>query len=124
MTDGGTAQGAHEQLEHAAQRRREAEALQHRLDAAAGYAEQTAARVAETRSRLADEHEDVARLESFSWTRIVSTLRHRRAGGPERETAEREAARYSVADAEARDALARRDVAGLTAELEALGDVE
>jgi len=124
MTDGGTAQGADEQLEHAAHRRREAEALQHRLDAAAGYAEQTAARVAEARSRLADEHEDVARLESFSWARIASTLRNSRASDLERETAERDAARYAVADAEARDGAARRDVAGLTAQLRALGDVQ
>src|SRR4051794_5577721 len=124
MTDGGTARGADEQLEHAARVRREAQALRHRLEAASGYAQQTAARVTGTRSKLADEHEDVAKLESFSWARIASTLRNSRAGDLERETAERDAARYAVADAEARDAAARRDVAGLTAELEALGDVE
>jgi hypothetical protein len=124
MTDGGTAQGVDAQLEHAAQVRREAQALRHRLEAAAGYAQQTAARVTEARSRLADESEDVARLESFSWARISSTLRNNRADDLERETAERDAARYAVADAEARDAAARRDVAGLTAQLEALGDVD
>ena len=42
----------------------------------------------------------------------------------EREIAERDAARYAVADAEAREAVARRDVEGLRARLDELGDVD
>jgi hypothetical protein len=124
MTDWGAAQDADAQLQHAAQVRREAQGLRERLDAAQRYAEQTTLRVQEARDRLADENEDVARLESFSWARIVSTLRSARTTDLERETAERDAARYAVADAEARREIAWREVAGIRAQLEGLGDVE
>lgn len=124
MTDGVPEQTADEQLELAAQVRREAQALRERLDAARRYAEQTTRRVYEARSRLADEQEDVDRLESFSWARIVSTVKSARATDLERETAERDAARYAVADAEARDGMARREVDGITAQLDQLGDVD
>jgi hypothetical protein len=124
MTDGGAAQDADAQLQHAAQVRREAQGLRERLDAAQRYAEQTALRVQEARDRLAAEDEDVARLESFSWARIVSTLRSARATDLEREAAERDAARYAVADAEARSEMAWREVAGISAQLDDLGDVE
>lgn len=124
MTDGGAAQDADAQLQQAAQARCEAQRLRERLHAAQRHAEQTTLRVQEARERLADEQEDVARLESFSWSRIVSTLRSARATDLERETAERDAARYVVADAEARNEVAWREVAGITAQLEDLGDVD
>ena len=124
MTDGVPERTADEQLELAAQVRREAQALRERLDAARRYAEQSTRRVHEARSRLADEQEDVDRLESFSWARIVSTVKSARATDLERETAERDAARYAVADAEARDGMARREVDVITAQLDELGDVD
>ncbi|HSE70893.1 MAG TPA: hypothetical protein VLA97_09055 [Nocardioidaceae bacterium] len=76
------------------------------------------------RARLAEESADVERLESFSPTRIWASLRGSRATDLDRETAEREAARYSVAEAEARRAAAERDRDGLRARLVEIGDVE
>lgn len=124
MTDGGAAQSADQRLEHAAQARHEAEGLRRRLEAATLYADQTTVRVQEARDRLVDETEDVEKLESLSWTRILMTLRGAQLTALERETAEREAARYAVADAETRDEVAWRDVAGIQAQLDELGDVD
>jgi hypothetical protein len=101
MPDGGAVEDAGETLERAAQARREAEGLRVRLDAAARHADETAKRVQEARDRLEDESEDVDRLESMSWSRIASAVRGRRSTDLERERAEREAARYQVAHAEA-----------------------
>jgi hypothetical protein len=111
-------------IEEAARARRERDGLQRRLDAATRHAEEAAARVRELRSRLDDEQEDVDRLESLSWTRIWASLKGSRAGDVERETAERDAARYAVAEAESRSELASRDVESLAAQLHALGDVD
>lgn len=124
MTDGGAAEAAVQELELAARVRREAEGLRERIAAAAAHAQATADRVAETRERLVDETRDVRRLESLSWTRILAGLKGDRITAVERETAERDAARYAVADAEAREAVARRDVEGLRARLDELGDVD
>ena len=124
MTDGGAASTAHEQLEHASRARREAAGLRDRLDAAASHADATRVRVREARDRLAAESGDVEALESFSWSRILSALKGSHATDLERHQAEHAAARYAVADAEARDELARRDVAAARSQLDALGDVE
>jgi len=80
--------------------------------------------VQEAREQLQDEQEDVERLESMSWSRIVSALKGRRFTDLERETAERDAARYAVAHAEARNEAAWRDVESVQAQLDALGDVD
>ena len=121
MTDGGTAD---ERLEQAARQRREAEGLRARLAAAEQHAESTAGRVRAAAAQLADEDRDVTRLERLSWPRVLSALRGTHATDHDRESAERDAARYRLADAEARDAAARRDVDDARARLEGLGDTE
>ncbi|NUR06480.1 MAG: hypothetical protein HOQ22_19110 [Nocardioidaceae bacterium] len=118
MTDGG------DRLERAAGTRREAEGLRARLKAATTYADQTTRRVVEARVALAEEERDVARLDGLSWSRILTSLRGDRVTAQERERAERDAARYTLADAQTRDELAWRDVQGVQAQLDALGDVE
>ncbi len=120
MTDGGT----EDRLEQAAEARRQAQGLRARLEAATRHGDQTTLRVQECTDRLAEEADDVRRLESVSWTRILSSVTGDRLSDLERETAEREAARYALAEARARDETAWREVAGIEAQLEALGDVE
>jgi hypothetical protein len=124
MVAGGTGKGADDALERAAQARREAEGLRHRLEAATRHADETTKRVHEARGRLQDEDEDVQRLESMSWSRILSSLRGRRTSDLEREGAERDAAHYAVAHAESLDEVARRDVASLQSQLDDLGEVD
>lgn len=124
MVAGGAGKGADDALERAAQARREAEGLRLRLEAATRHADETTKRVQEARGRLEDEDEDVQRLESMSWSRILSSLRGRRTTDLEREGAERDAAHYAVAHAEALDEVAQRDVASLQAQLDDLGDVD
>ena len=75
MTDGGAAPSAEAMIERAVQLRREAAGLRQRLEAVTRHADTTSGRVQEARDRLTDESEDVARLESLSWTRILSTLK-------------------------------------------------
>ena len=121
MTD---AAQIHTELERAAQARRELDGLNERLTAGTGYLRSVDERVAELRGRLRAENEDVEKLESFSPTRIWATLKGSRAGDLDRETAEREAARYAVAEAEARREAAHRECESLTAQIDALGDVD
>ena len=102
----------------------EAASLRERLEAAARHADGTTARVQEARDRLTAESGEVEQLESMSWSRILSALRGGHATDLEREQAERDAARYAVADAQARDELAWRDVEAAQAQLDALGDVD
>jgi len=118
MTDGG------DRFERAAAARREAEGLRARLKAATTYADQTTARVELARDALVREERDVQRLEGLSWSRILSGLRGAHATDLEREQAERDAARYAVADAGTREELAWRDVEAIQQRLDALGDVE
>lgn len=124
MSDGGERPDVHQRLERASAARHEAAGTRSRLEAATSYAVGTAARVDEARAKVAAEDRDVARLESLSWPRILTVLRGNQATELEREQAERDAARYTLADSEVRDAAARRDVAALRAQLEALGDVD
>jgi hypothetical protein len=121
MDDGGPVGAA---LERAAQARQQAMALRQRLDGSRTHLAHTEQRVEELRGRLQHEQEDVERLESFSATRIWAALKGARASDLERESAERDAARYAVADAEARRDVARREVDALAAELGRLGDVD
>ncbi len=121
MADGEQIQS---ELERAVQARREHARLQQRLGAAEKQAQAIEQRVADLRTVLADEHEDVEKLESFSLTRIWATLKGSRDTDLDRESAERDAARYAVAEAEARLDVARRDVESLDAQLRGLGDVQ
>lgn len=121
MTDAEHIQAA---LERATQARQEQTKLQQRLRTATEQAQAVEKEVADRRTVLADETEDVERLESFSLTRIWATLKGSRDADLDRETAERDAERYAVAEAEARLEVARRDVASLEAQLRQLGDVE
>ena len=111
-------------IEQAAQARHEKQALVRRRAAAVAQVEELDQRVAELRSRLVEEQEDVEKLESFSFARVWAGVKGSRAGDLERETAERDAARYAVAEAEARRETARRYVEALDAQLRALGDVD
>lgn len=113
-----------DQLEQAVRRRKESLALRTRLEAATQHADATTERLQEARDALAREDRDVARQQSVSWSRVLSALRGSSATDKERETAERDAARYLAADAEARDDLAWRDVQAAQSQLDALGDVE
>lgn len=104
MTDRGAIES---ELTQAASARAERIGLEQRLDRAREQLAATTQRVAEVRTKLAEEDEDVAKLMSFSPTRIWAALKGARAGDLDRETAEREAARYAVAVA-----AAHRDSAG------------
>ncbi len=121
MTDGGDAQAA---LAQAVAAREERARLQQRLDGARRHLDEAVRRVTEQRGALQDESEDVAKLESFSWTRIWATLKGSHASDLEREQAERDLARYAVAEAEARRDAAAREVAAVEAQVRALGDVD
>ncbi len=111
-------------LERAAADRQEHSGLTRRLQAAAAHLESEERRLDDLRHRLLDETGDVEKLESFSPTKIWATLKGSHAGDLERETAEREAARYELAVAEARRDVAQRDRDSVQARLNDLGDVE
>ena len=121
---GGAAEAPDDRLVEAARLRHEAAALHTRLDAATAHADGTTLRVQEARGRLSAEERDVDRLGSVSWSRILSSLKGTHVTDLEREQAERDVARYALADAQARDDAAMRDVEALQVRLEALGDVE
>lgn len=78
----------------------------------------------ERRAALAREETDVERLEHLSWTRIVAGLRGRHATDLERETAERDGARFAMREAEARLEQARTELAAARTSLTELGDTE
>lgn len=111
-------------LEQTARAVQEKTALEQRLAGAGQYLAAQQQRVAELRATLQREDEDVERLESFSPARIWATLKGSRDGDLEREAAERDAARYAVAEAEARREAAERDCASLREQLRLLGDVD
>lgn len=121
MVDGGAIE---EQLRQVVEARERAAALDRRSTSAKQRLQEAEQYVASARSRLDDETQDVARLESFSPTRIWAALKGSRAGDLERERAEQDAAQYAVATAEAQLDVARRDLAGIQSERAALGDVE
>jgi hypothetical protein len=111
-------------LEAAAEARGEKQRLEHRLAAARQRVVETEGELRRRRVTLKEEDADVERLESFSPTRIWAGLRGSRADDVARESAERDAARYAVAEAEAWLAAARADHDQLAARLRDLGDVE
>lgn len=72
-------------------------------------AEELTGHLVTLRARHAAEQADVDKLESLSLTRVLASLRGAREDRLAREQAEAEAARYQVADAEARLAALRRE---------------
>jgi hypothetical protein len=123
MVTGGDGAAPDARLLEAARARQEAAALQARLSAATRHADGTTRRVQDARDRLADETRDVERLGWLSWSRILSSLRGSHATDVEREQAERDAAHYALADAQAREDAAWRDVEALQERLDKLDQV-
>ncbi|MFE7406314.1 hypothetical protein [Isoptericola sp. NPDC057559] len=80
--------------------------------------------LAAARASLADETEDVRRLESLSLSRVWAGLRGDRAQRLDAERAEQQAAEYVAATAQARHDAVARELAAVEAGLAALGDVE
>ena len=121
MTDGGAIEA---EVARVAADRELAASLRSRLAAAREHAEHARRRAEELRVTLTGEERDVARLESMSWVRIWATLRGGRATDLERETAERDAARYAAAEAEHRASVAAVETQAIEDQLRQLGDVE
>ncbi|QXC59718.1 hypothetical protein KSP35_15190 [Aquihabitans sp. G128] len=103
---------------------RERDSLVARAAEAAKQVRAAGAQVAHARLALAAEDEQVAKLSSFSLTRIVAGIRGTRDADLSREEAEREAARFAVATAESRRDAASREAAALQGRVAALGDAE
>lgn len=112
------------ELEQAVAARDEHAQLTRRLEGSAPHLADLEERVAVARRKLDGESADVERLESFSGAKIWAHLKGSHATDLERETAEREAARYAVAEAEARRDAMQRDRAALESRIAELGDVE
>ncbi len=112
------------ELEQAAGAREEHAQLTRRVEGSAPHLAALDQKVADARSLLESETADVERLESFSGAKIWAHLKGSHATDLERETAEREAARYAVAEAEARRDMMVRDREALVARRAELGDVE
>ena len=121
MTDGAA---IHDQLAAAVRDREERTRLQRRLTEAQARVAELQRTVDVKTTELQQEERDVERLESFSPTRIWAGLTGRRDAELDRETAERDAARYALADAQARLASAQWDADAFAEQLRALGDVE
>lgn len=102
----------------------EAGSRRSRIEAAQGRLEETARALEERRSRTTTEESDVQKLEKLSWTSVVSRLTGHYTDDVERETAERDAARYALREAEARHQQAEAELAAARARLEELGDTE
>ncbi|HEU4513272.1 MAG TPA: hypothetical protein VFR87_09215 [Nocardioidaceae bacterium] len=110
MTDANEIQS---RLEQAAADREEHARLVRRLEGSKPHLEDLETKVAQLRRKLDDETADVEKLESFSGARIWAHLKGSHTTDLEREAAEREAARYAVAEAEVRLEQMRRDRAAL-----------
>jgi hypothetical protein len=111
-------------LEQAAAARAEHEHLLRRVETARTHLAGLTRQVDELRRRLEQESADVDELEHLSLGRIWAMLKGSHASDLERETAEREAARYTVAEAESRRQVAVREVEAIEARIRDLGDVE
>ncbi|HEX5772399.1 MAG TPA: hypothetical protein VFY11_15670 [Nocardioidaceae bacterium] len=111
-------------LEQAAADREERTQLTRRIEASEPHLAHLEGRLEEQRRKLGDETADVDRLESFSGAKVWAHLKGSHASDLERETAERDAARYAVAEAQARLESMRRDRAALESRLGELDDAE
>ena len=112
-----------EELEAALAAVAEQERVRSRLDRARAAEESARQAAVEARRRLADETADVRALESLSPTRIWATLKGSRDTDLDREEAERQAAEYAAARADAWLVSTHDEVRRAEAELAALGDV-
>lgn len=111
-------------LEQAAAAREAHAHLVRRLASSRGHVHGFDRQVAELRRRLGVESADVDRLERLSLARIWATLKGSHASDLERETAERDAARYTLSEAEQRRRVAAHECEALEARLADLGDVD
>lgn len=111
-------------LEQAAADREERTQLTRRIEASEPHLAHLEGRLEELRRKLGDETADVERLESFSGAKVWAHLKGSHASDLERETAERDAARYAVAEAQARLQSMQRDRAALESRLGELDDAE
>lgn len=111
-------------LQQLARERTERDGLVAQLEVVRARWEETRRRVAATRAELADEEADVVALESVSVTRILAGLRGSRHTDLDRERSEVAAARYLVAEAEARAAAEEREAASLESRIAGLGDLD
>ncbi len=84
--------------------------------------EQLSAQVTQLRKKLADEHHDVERLEGMSLTRVVVSLRGVRENALAKEKAEEDAAKYQVAGAVSRQAMAWQELMTAKAQLARLSE--
>ncbi len=116
--------GPDEQLARATQVRLEARHLEERIESARKRAGASTADAAAAASTLSDEERDVQRLQSVSWARLLAAVKGSRMTDLERETAERERARYEAGVAAAHAQSDLRELESLESQLAALGDVE
>jgi hypothetical protein len=111
-------------LQQLARDRTERDGLLAQLEVARSQRDQTRHRADELRARLGAEQADVDALESMSLTRVLAALRGSRDTDLDRERAEADAARYALAEAEARVAMEEREVQSLTSRVNGHGDLE
>ncbi|MFC4787196.1 hypothetical protein ACT8ZV_22155 [Nocardioides sp. MAHUQ-72] len=123
MIDGEPARQVQDELEAAQEAVADHQRLTGRVDRAQRAVQGASQVLVEARSVLGRETSDVAKLESFSPTRIWAGLRGSRDVDLAREQAEQQAAAYAVAQAESRLAQARAEHDAAAAALAALGDV-
>ena len=121
MTDGGAVETA---LAEAVRDRVERARLERQLAEVHDRLAAIEQEVADRAVILGAESRDVEKLESFSPTRIWAGLRGSRDLDLDRETAERDAARYALAEAEARRDVALRERAALEEQARVLGDTD
>lgn len=113
-----------EALTAAIANRAEAATRRARIEAARQRLEETRATLEARSAAAAAEETDVERLEHLSWTSVVARLSGHYADDVERETAERDAARYARREAEVRHQQAEAELAAATSRLRELGDTE
>ncbi|MCT7660816.1 hypothetical protein [Mycobacterium deserti] len=98
--------------------------LHRRLNAARLRAQESAAKAAAARARMAVEARDVAKLESMSFTTILAHLKGSHSDDLAREMAEHQAAEYEYLTLQARADADERVVEGYGRRLGELGDVK
>jgi hypothetical protein len=123
-TSDATGPAPDEQLATAVQARLDARGLDGRIEGARVRAEISRGRAQTLAARLTAEERDVERLQKLSWSRTLSALRGSHSTDLERETAERDAARYEADVAESRALTDQREVESLLSRRGELGDVE
>jgi hypothetical protein len=116
--------GFQRELARVAEACRERERLLARREAVHAELEAAASNIESKRAALLKEHDDVLRLESFSLSRVVTSLRGEHDQDLRRELAEREEARLALLSVEGSERDALRELRQIDDRLAALGDVE